>query len=291
VGSGSGERFLTVAAIKHTLAIEPDARQLTVSELAFEGLLCRYLENEGTPSRSPELAASAFFLQIQLPSISPPRGSQRPGRQLLPTKNVRRVCVSPVKDASIKQPTAPRRKRWQRFFAWLFGFAITLAVFVYFTREFWLTTLRSYYIGRTYVAAEEYGRFLPAVDEVEILALAGEAAGGQPDSFPPDIGPRIGTVNRHTVRGADAESIRGIWRSISFDRHFAAICHQPYYALRFRHHGKLILETSVCWECSTYTIPIPIFGSTQYGFDAKSEEAQKLLATLAQYAPHPPTPK
>jgi hypothetical protein len=129
------------------------------------------------------------------------------------------------------------------------------------------------------------------VDEVEILALGGEAGDGQPDSFPPDIGPRLGTVNRRTVRGADAESIRGIWRSISFDRHFAAICHQPFYALRFRHRGKLVLETSVCWECSTYTIPIPVFGSTYYGFDAKSEEAQKLLATLTQYAPHPQTPK
>ena len=189
------------------------------------------------------------------------------------------------------QPTTPRPKRWRRFLSWFTGVIIALSLFVYLTRGFWLTTLRAYFIGRTYLAGEEFGRYLPAVDEVEILALGGEVADGTPDSFPPDIGPRLGTVARQTVRGAEAEQIASLWRDIYFDRHFAALCHQPFYALRFRHHGKLILETSVCWHCSTYTLPVGIFGHTEYGFDAESKEAQKLLSTLSQYAPHPPTPK
>ncbi len=117
------------------------------------------------------------------------------------------------------------------------------------------TTLRAYFIGRTYLTAEELGRLLPTVDEVEILALGGEVADGTPDSFPPDIGSRLGTVNRKTIRGAEAEQIASIWRDIDFDRHFASLCHDPFYALRFHLHGRLILETSVCWKCSTYTLP------------------------------------
>src|SRR2546425_10686038 len=107
----------------------------------------------------------------------------------------------------MSQQTLPRAKRWRRFLSWFVGVILALAVIVYFTRDFWLTTLRAYLIGRTYIAGEEYGRFLPAVDEVEILALGGEAVAGQPDSFPPDIGPLLGTVNRHTVRDAEAEHI------------------------------------------------------------------------------------
>jgi len=179
--------------------------------------------------------------------------------------------------------TTPPRKRWPRFLA----IVVVLGLFVYLTRDFWVTTLRSYFIGRTYVAAQEFGRFLPPVDEIEILALGGAVPDDTPDSFPPDLGDRLGTVNRHTIHGPEAEQLASIWRDIDFDRHFAGLCHQPYYALRFRHHGKLILETSVCWKCSTYTVPAGIFGHTYYGFDSKSELGQKLLSTLTQYAPHP----
>jgi hypothetical protein len=163
---------------------------------------------------------------------------------------------------------------------------VALAVFVFFTRDFWSTTIRSYFIGRLYVAGLDYGRFLPPVDEIEILALGGEVAKGTPDSFRPDLGSWLGTVNRHTVSGAEAEALASLWRSIDFDKHYGAICHVPYYALRFRHHGKLILETSVCWKCSNVTVPV-FFANLPYGFDATSAEGQKLLAELTRYAPHP----
>ena len=196
-----------------------------------------------------------------------------------------------MNECDAKQPTLPRFKRWRRFLAWIFGIVLALIVAICLSRGFWFTTLRAYAIGRTYIAGEEYGRSLPDVDEIEILALGGEVPDGTPDSFRPDLAPRRGTVDRHTVRGADAERLAAIWRSIYFDRHFAALCHDPYYALRFRHRGKLILETSICWECSNVILPVGSLGKTEYGFDAKSEEGQKLLSTLSQYAPHPPTSK
>jgi hypothetical protein len=188
----------------------------------------------------------------------------------------------------MNQSTIPCRKRWRRLFARFCGVIVALAVFVYFTRGFWITTIRSYCIGRVYVAAQDYGRFLPAVDEVEILALGAEVPKGTSDSFPTDFGASLGTVNRQTIRGAEAEEIADLWRGIEFSDHFAGLCHQPFYAIRFRRHGKLILETSVCWKCSTYTLPI-FFGAVPYGFDSKSDKAQELLAMLTRYAPHPQT--
>ena len=189
---------------------------------------------------------------------------------------------------TIQSKTTRRTKRrlW-----WFAGIVLTIGIFAYATREFWFITLRSYLIGRTYVAAEEFGRNLPGVDEVEILVLGGEVAAGTPDSVPGDMGGTVGVVGHRTMHDKEAEQIASLWRNIPFDQHFASLCFSPYYALRFRHQGRLVLETSVCWHCSTYTLPVSVFGHTQYGFDSKSEAAQRLLAMLTQFAPHPATGK
>ena len=163
-----------------------------------------------------------------------------------------------------------------------------IAVAIYLARDYWHDTVLAYYLGRTQLAAERYGFDLPTVDEVEILALGGEAAKGQPDSFPADFGPPASTLNRHTVQGDEAEAIAKIWRLVPTKPLFRLLwCHRPYYALRFRAQGKLLLETSVCWHCGTYSLPVKGLGTSYYGFDAKSEKAQTLLATLTEYAPHP----
>ena len=185
-------------------------------------------------------------------------------------------------------------KRWRRILGWFIGCIVALSLAAYLTRDSRRDARRVYFIGRGYLASQEFGRFLPRVDEVEILALAGEVPNGTPDSFPPDMGPSsIGAVNRQTVRGAEAEEIASIWRQLHFDRPFrpsfppVVPCHQPFYALRFRAHGKLLLETSVCWKCASYTLPVEGFGRITWCFDAKSEPAQQLLSALSQYAPHP----
>jgi len=63
------------------------------------------------------------------------------------------------------QQTAPGLKRLRRVLSWFAGVIVAFSFFVYLTSDFWLTTLRAYFIGRTYLAGEEFGRFLPAVDE------------------------------------------------------------------------------------------------------------------------------
>lgn len=157
---------------------------------------------------------------------------------------------------------------------------------MFLTRDFWWTTIRAYGIGRVYIAGQDYGRWLPPVDEIEILALGGAVSEGTPDSFQADMGAYRGTINRRTIRGVEAEAIAALWRDIDFDMHYGSMCHHPYYALRFRHRGKLVLETSVCWGCKNVTVPV-LFMNVHYGFDAKGVEGQKLLAELTRYAPHP----
>jgi hypothetical protein len=181
----------------------------------------------------------------------------------------------------------PRARRWPRFLAWFCGVMLVVAVGGYLSRDFWFRTLRAYYLGRVQMAGEEYGELLPEVDEVEILALGGTVPEGTPDSFPGDLNTYCRTLNRHTIRGAEAQSLAGLWRSLTFRQVFS-LCHDPYYGLRFRHRGELILETSICWKCSNVSLPVGFFPRTTYGFDAKAEFGQRLLSTLSDYAPHPP---
>ncbi|MBN8422256.1 MAG: hypothetical protein J0L73_25300 [Verrucomicrobia bacterium] len=189
------------------------------------------------------------------------------------------------------QPTTSGPKSWRRILVRTLGILLLLVLGIYLSRNFWIKTVRAYYLGRVTLASEELGRNLPAVDEVEILALGGEVAECTPDSFSPDLGPPVGTISRRSVRGAEAAQLASVWRGIDFDRHYAALCFSPYYALRFRHQGRLVLETAVCWHCSTYTLPAGVFGHVEYGFDSKGTEAQTLLAALTQLCPHPPTSK
>ena len=43
---------------------------------------------------------------------------------------------------------------------------LTVSLIFCLTRGFLRDTMRAYLIGRTYVAGEDFGRYLPAVDEV-----------------------------------------------------------------------------------------------------------------------------
>ena len=69
------------------------------------------------------------------------------------------------------------------------------------------------------------------------------------------------------------------------------MCFDPVYGLQFKRNGKIYFQTSVCWRCSGFTIPVPFFGTVQYGFSVEDKGAQKLLEILEQHLPLPPEPK
>lgn len=179
------------------------------------------------------------------------------------------------------------RRMYVRFA--VFGVAIAVGALGvgYLYRESLRSTLRAYYLGRAIVASEEFGRDLPEVDEIEVLALGEAGTPGSPDTFYGDMGGSFGTVARQKLSGAEAERIAAIWRSLPTGHQFGALCHHPYYALRFRRNRRLILETSICWTCSNYALPLGLLGTTHFGFGAKSEQGQELFKVLSEYVPHP----
>jgi hypothetical protein len=181
-------------------------------------------------------------------------------------------------------------KRWARRIFIFWGMAICLAIFIYFTRDFWHEQLRAYLLGRIEVAAEHY-QFLPEdIDTVEVFTLSSEANPQDKNGFYGDFKKRLGTPEHKTLTGADAKEVVDLWRGQLFGREFAAMCFQPVYGLQFKRKGKIYFQTSVCWHCSSYSLPVPPFGIAENGFDAKSERGQKLLETLERHLPLPSQP-
>ena len=157
----------------------------------------------------------------------------------------------------------------------------------YCFRDFWFAQVRIYVLGLAEVRAEQFGYRLPNVDELEVMAL------GEPDLSVPNGLERVANYaisGRAILRGEEAEKVATLWRSLFRGRGFSAMCHKPGYALRFRQRGKLLFETTVCWECHNYTIPVGIFGRIHYGFDATRKDAQSLLELLQSHVPLPAKP-
>jgi hypothetical protein len=206
-------------------------------------------------------------------------------------------------------------KRWKRRVFIVLCIFFCLAVFAYLTKTFWRQQLRIYILGRIEVAAEDYGIRLPQdIDAVEVFTLGYNPNRNNTNGFVGDYAPcgtsqrkplsgiidissalpsevPIGTLGHKTLTKDDAAEVVDLWRHLPVGRDFQAMCFDPVYGLQFKRKGNIYFQTSVCWDCSGYTLPIPPFGTVQYGFDAKSKEAQKLLKVLEHELPLPPVSK
>ena len=68
----------------------------------------------------------------------------------------------------------------------------------------------------------------------------------------------------------------------------------PFYGMAGDRFGNrnLLCAMRTTYICTALILTVLFAtGNVEYGFDAKSENGQKLLSTLSQYAPHPPTSK
>lgn len=173
---------------------------------------------------------------------------------------------------------------------WLVRFAVLCSVLFLFgccLRDFWIGQLRIYLLGMLEVRADEFGYRLPDVDEVQIMGLRGDDAVASNDENHFESYLVLGHAVLH---GDDATKITNLWRSLRRSRGFSAMCHDPVYALRFRQRGKVIFETTICWKCHNYTIPMGLFGRTEYGFDSDRSDAQTLFTLLQSFVPLPKKP-
>jgi hypothetical protein len=137
-------------------------------------------------------------------------------------------------------------------------------------RDFWFIQFRIYVLGLAEARADQFGYQLPEIDEIEIMALGSvdTTAANGPDR-----------IDHYAITGR--AMIRGLLRG----RAFSAMCHEPGYALRFRRGGKTLFETTVCWECQNFTIPMGPLGRFHYGFAAERQDAQDLLKVLQSLVP------
>jgi hypothetical protein len=175
-------------------------------------------------------------------------------------------------------------KRWRQSIFVLLGIIVCITAFGYFTRDFWRDEFRAFYLGQVEFAAERYQDLPKDIDTIEVFTLDVNDDGNT-NGFIGDM--TMGTLAHKTLTGADAKEIVELWAEFPVGREFQAMCFDPVYGLQFKRKGKIYFQTSVCWHCSGYTLPVPVFGTVQYGFDSKSKGAQKLLETLERHLPLP----
>ena len=136
---------------------------------------------------------------------------------------------------------------------------------------------------------------LPTVDRAEVFSLEepsywqpgadGDNAVGPKSGFP--VGPYRHLVQIHrsgTLAGQEAEELARLWRSRTFDDSGGALDHHHVYGLHFYSKGRLVLETSLCWENSNCSVED---GGIDHAWIGFWDEDEKLLARLQEIAPMP----
>jgi hypothetical protein len=181
-------------------------------------------------------------------------------------------------------------KNWKRKLLVTLVILICLGVFAYLSKDFWRQQLRIYILGQIEVAAEYYQKLPEDIDTVEVFTLSDSRNPDDTNGFAGDFEP-IGTLEHKAVTGTDAKEIITLWGEFPVGRQLQAMCFQPVYGLQFKRKGEIYFQTSVCWECSGYTLPISLFGTPhtiENGFESKSKGAQKLFEKLERVLPLPP---
>ncbi len=133
---------------------------------------------------------------------------------------------------------------------------------------------RDYIIGRMErIANEDYYD----VDRIELFLIAAPTGGSPDGTFRAgtDGGayPVSGTA---TLSGSDVEKAVELWTYTLKARNMGAMCHSPPYGIRMYAGKKLRFESTICWECSNFSVHAFPGVSTYWGFDAKSKGAQDL---------------
>lgn len=95
---------------------------------------------------------------------------------------------------------------------------------------------------------------LPSVSIAELYVLdeSQKVSAGQGFPIRP-YGHEVAVVSQKTLSGLAAEELAQIWRSREFSCG-GALCHYPVYGLRFRSGRRVVLETSICWECTNFFV-------------------------------------
>ncbi len=126
---------------------------------------------------------------------------------------------------------------------------------------------------------------MPRCDRVEVFSLSGEAGSDAATGFP--VRPYAAysrILDRKTLTGPDAEALAALWRSQTFGHEYPAMCHKPAFGVRFYRGSSLTFETSVCFRCSNFYVPV-LGTAAWWGMDSKAPSATQLLLRLQEIVP------
>ena len=130
---------------------------------------------------------------------------------------------------------------------------------------------------------------LPSVDRIEInLVASDQPTDNTAPGFPVFSGDGISRhriLGRKLATGPEAAQLLGAWRTLHTSAALSGMCHEPGYGLRFFHGTKLVLETSVCFKCQNFVVPVPKLGSAYCGFDAQNEAGRRVFNLLTNHVP------
>jgi hypothetical protein len=89
-----------------------------------------------------------------------------------------------------------------------------------------------------------------------------------------------------SLTGSDLSEFLDLWQyqTLSYQ---PPMCHDPVYGVRLYRGSKLIAETSMCWDCSSFYVEVWPHVSGYYSFDSVSKPAMKLLEFCDKRLPYP----
>lgn len=116
---------------------------------------------------------------------------------------------------------------------------------------------------------------LPQTTRVEVYALSPKEnrASGRRD---------WDRLAHATLSGDELAEFKRLWRGLDFDPARSLPCHNPAYRLQFYQGEGQVFDTTVSWDCGNITV-----WGAEYGFDAKSPDAQALYRNLTSACPAP----
>ena len=164
-----------------------------------------------------------------------------------------------------------------------FGILLCIGLLAFFTKNFWIDQYRAYYLGCVEVAARKAQVLPKDVDTVEVFTFGYGPNADHGQGFVGDA--PLATLEHKTLTGNDAKEVVDLWGAFDIGAEFQAMCFDPAYGLQFKRNGRILFQTAVCWHCSAFTVPVPLFGTVEYGFDAKDKNALQLLQILERHLP------
>lgn len=144
---------------------------------------------------------------------------------------------------------------------------------------------RGWVFGQLELAAEKYGYMLAYTHSVDTIEISEIEEGSRATNIVNlVIGSRTtrakcGAIRRLTGKEADDFVTR--WSQMHFNYNFSGMCHEEAFVIRFRKNDKSVLETTVCFKCQNFEIPIPFtVGPVYMGFDLTGVADQHFLAEV-----------